>query len=223
MLEKCNRRSVEFYSAVALSLITEFGSAEGGSHANHSLQTILETVVIDNIDPAVAAAVSGPSPGNGARLINVGKIQQLQAAASGRKTYHVELDLPKDWSYETGDHLGVYPTNHPELVKRACARLNLKPDQTVLVKVRDQSKKCQPTVPVNQLIRVDTLLTHWIDLKTVPSRANCELLATYATKADQKAKLCSFSASDGAAIYKTEISSHWCVQHVIRALIKITC
>jgi len=40
---------------------------------------------------------------------------------SSRSTRHIELDLPSDVSYETGDHLSVKPVNALSLVVRLCS------------------------------------------------------------------------------------------------------
>ena len=37
-----------------------------------------------------------------------------------RSTRHIELDLPDEMSYETGDHLSVAPINSMDIVARFC-------------------------------------------------------------------------------------------------------
>ena len=46
-----------------------------------------------------------------------------------RSTRSIVFDISgTDLSYETGDHLAVYPCNPPQLVQRLCARLGVKPN-----------------------------------------------------------------------------------------------
>jgi sulfite reductase (NADPH) flavoprotein alpha-component len=58
----------------------------------------------------------------------------LNGRGSQRETRHLEISLEgSDLQYEPGDCLGIYPTNHPELVDELIAAMGWEPEQAVAV------------------------------------------------------------------------------------------
>ena len=49
---------------------------------------------------------------------------------------HIEISLPKDSTYETGDYLAILPTNPDQTVQRALRRFNLHPDDVLTIQGR---------------------------------------------------------------------------------------
>jgi sulfite reductase (NADPH) flavoprotein alpha-component len=65
-------------------------------------------------------------------LVSLKERVRLNHPASEKKTYHLALDLRgHNFHYEVGDCVGVYPTNHPEIVSRILNALSSNPDEMV--------------------------------------------------------------------------------------------
>jgi len=53
-------------------------------------------------------------------VANTELFEDAYSVVSARSTRHIELELPDDMSYETGDHLSVAPVNEKDAVARFC-------------------------------------------------------------------------------------------------------
>ena len=111
----------------------------------------------------------------------------VRSATSSKR--HLELRLPEAVTYQTGDYLSVLPHNHPELVTRTIIRLGIGADTSVTITSDAPSGR----IPIDTPVRVDDLLTRYVDLsapatpgvvaalaqttKCPPERAELEALA----------------------------------------------
>lgn len=104
--------------------------------------------------------------------------RELQATElSGRSTRHIELALPEDVTYHAGDHLGVIPQNSPALVSRVAAAFGLNPEIRIKLHKRHNATAA---LPIDRILAVGTLLTHYVELQEVATRHQIEILAGYA-------------------------------------------
>ncbi|KAI8391203.1 uncharacterized protein BYT42DRAFT_556024 [Radiomyces spectabilis] len=102
-------------------------------------------------------------------------------ATSDRHCMHIDLDITGSGiSYQTGDHLGVWPTNSEDEVIRVAALFGLKDklDKIISVQFRDQSasKKSPFPSPTSYL----AMFRHYLEICQLPSRPTLSLLVDYA-------------------------------------------
>lgn len=113
--------------------------------------------------------------------------------ASDRSTRHIELSLPEGVTYRAGDHLGVVPHNSETLVKRVAARFGF--EQDTLIRLRKKSHR-KTFLPVDQTISVYQLLSDYVELQEVATRANIQTLAGYTECPPHKIQLMALVGED---------------------------
>ncbi|MFF8632396.1 bifunctional cytochrome P450/NADPH--P450 reductase [Streptomyces werraensis] len=86
--------------------------------------------------------------------------RELVRRPGNRSKRHLEIKLPDGVSYRTGDYLSVLPENAPSLVDRMIARLGTRGDLICTI----ESDAPQGLVPLGRALRVDDLLTRYVDL-----------------------------------------------------------
>lgn len=107
-------------------------------------------------------------------------------------TRHLWLRLPAGAAqpgYQTGDHLAVYPSNDAALVNSLIERLSL----NAQARIRLQPQRNLPAgLPLDMPLTVQELLTHYLELQDLPSRAVLAFL--------QQATRCPFTQRQLAAL-----------------------
>jgi cytochrome P450/NADPH-cytochrome P450 reductase len=98
--------------------------------------------------------------------------RELHAAASPKRTRHLELALPAGVAYRAGDHLGVCPKNDEERVERLAQRLGAALDGLFMVP-RTLNVRA---VPKGVVLQVRNVLTSLVDIAGKPTLALVELL-----------------------------------------------
>jgi len=110
----------------------------------------------------------------------------IQSPSSDRITMHIELALPANSEYCTGDHLGVLPKNSQEHVEHLSTRCGLDPDKVIMIYYVGKDKAKFPTeVPIS----IRELLSEHVDLQGPLYRDMIRQLAELATDEKDKAKL----------------------------------
>jgi cytochrome P450/NADPH-cytochrome P450 reductase len=127
--------------------------------------------------------------------------RELHRHASERSTRHLELELPEGVTYRAGDHLGVIPHNSAALVERVAARFGFAPDTFIRLRRTSGRKSFLPT---DQTITVRRLLTDYVELQDVATRAQIQTLADYTECPPHKIRLAALTGEDEAR-YKEEI------------------
>ncbi|KAK9765095.1 hypothetical protein K7432_006850 [Basidiobolus ranarum] len=112
--------------------------------------------------------------------------------SSDRSCIHAEFDIKAaGMSYETGDHLGIFPVNSDIEVIRLAKTLGLmksgKLDQIITVENVDKSANKKHPFPVPTTYRA--MLRHYLDISALPSRQFLSDLASLATNEPVKAYL----------------------------------
>ncbi|MDB5074643.1 MAG: NADPH--cytochrome reductase, partial [Chloroflexi bacterium] len=134
------------------------------------------------VEPLIAA--------NGVQPLTVRINRELQttngARGPERSTRHSEVTLPEGVGYRTGDHLGVLPRNSPALLQRALNRFNLAGDAYVRI---HRNGTGTPLLPLDQPVSVLDLLSHYVELQEVASRAQIAVLADHIEPAADKQRL----------------------------------
>ncbi len=104
------------------------------TQARDVLKTSVNLATVTPLRPAIASSLySRDNPYAAEVLLN----QRITARESEQDVRHFEIALHESLSYEPGDALGVWPTNHPALVDTVLAQLKLDADE--VVSVGDQS------------------------------------------------------------------------------------
>ncbi|MCB5167330.1 cytochrome P450 [Streptomyces bambusae] len=122
--------------------------------------------------------VRGPAAGTGtgagtAAGAETGAGTGTDTGAGAGSKRHLEIRLPAGTSYRTGDYLCVLPENHPELVARLLDRLGLPAGQVCTV----ESHAPAGRLPLGRPLRLDDLLTRYVDLSAPASAAAVAELA----------------------------------------------
>jgi cytochrome P450/NADPH-cytochrome P450 reductase len=115
--------------------------------------------------------------------------QELQRD-SDRSTRHIEVVLPNGTTYRAGDHLGVIPRNGVDVLTRALTRFGFAGDAFVRIR---RNGSGTPLLPLDQPVAVVDLLSRYLDLQEVASRAQVETLAAAAGDPIERAALQSFA------------------------------
>ncbi|MEM1246407.1 MAG: cytochrome P450 [Acidobacteriota bacterium] len=109
----------------------------------------------------------------GARPMTVTENRELQTPLAGRSTRHIELALPSGVRYQTGDHLGVIARNDAALVRRVLDRFAF--EETARIRLNHPAPDAVH-LPVGQPVRVVTLLSEYVELQAVATRAQIKKL-----------------------------------------------
>ncbi|KAL7893569.1 cytochrome P450 [Trichoderma sp. TUCIM 5745] len=94
---------------------------------------------------------------------------------------HIEIQLPSNATYTTGDYLAVLPHNPKEAVSRAMRRFNLAWDSHVIITTSGPT-----TLPTDTSIPVSNLLTSYVELGQPATKRN--ILSLHHNAEDYKAK-----------------------------------
>ncbi|MEL6792193.1 MAG: cytochrome P450, partial [Pseudomonadota bacterium] len=113
--------------------------------------------------------------------------------ASGRSTRHVEVELPAGMTYRTGDHLCIVPRNAVDLVARVEARFGLAPQTQVKL---TSASGGTSQLPTGGPVSTRRLLTDYLELQSVASRKNVEVLARYTECPHSKPQLEALAGDD---------------------------
>lgn len=144
----------------------------------------------------VSAPVAPIIAAYGVRSLTIRDNHELQHAngtgTPERSTRHIEVVLPEGVSYHTGDHLGVLPRNRPALLQRVLARFHLPGDAYICI---SRSSGGAAGLPLDEPIPVIELLSHYVELQEVASRANIAVLATYTESPEEKQRLLALADS----------------------------
>ncbi|GAB3988922.1 cytochrome P450 [Actinoallomurus acanthiterrae] len=88
----------------------------------------------------------------------------------------VTIELPEGVTYDTGNHLAVFPKNEPQLVDRTLARLGVDHDQVLRL---DQPGGGRTHLPVGTPVTAGLLFTEFLELQDVATRSQIQRLAEY--------------------------------------------
>lgn len=104
-------------------------------------------------------------PGTEVRVVENRELLK-QVIAGSRSTRFLSFDIADtDLSYETGDHIAIYPRNPADLVARLCRRLNADPTQWFITQLVDSNGQAIPgTTAYPSPVRIGDVLTDEVDL-----------------------------------------------------------
>ncbi|WP_161883678.1 bifunctional cytochrome P450/NADPH--P450 reductase [Deinococcus alpinitundrae] len=91
-------------------------------------------------------------------------------------TKAITFALPEGVTYETGDHMAVFARNEPRLVEWAAQNLRINPGQVVRLRQNGNRKS---HLPLNTPVTVNVLLSEFVELQDVATRANIDTLLAH--------------------------------------------
>jgi sulfite reductase (NADPH) flavoprotein alpha-component len=107
----------------------------------------------NNVESSQQSTYSRTNPFNAEILENL----NLNGRGSQRETRHLEISLEgSNLQYEPGDCLGIYPENHPDLVKDLIDTLGLKSEEPVTINKNGDVRPLQEALLYNYEITVLT-------------------------------------------------------------------
>mmetsp|Transcript_6849 Transcript_6849/g.13626 ORF Transcript_6849/g.13626 Transcript_6849/m.13626 type:complete len:656 (+) Transcript_6849:68-2035(+) len=134
-------------------------------------------------------------------LAEVTCVKELHGDASDRSCVHVEVDISgSQTGYEAGDHIGVYPENLKDVVKKAAELLG-KPLDFCFSMTKDDRFEDLGEVFLPGAMTLEFALTHFADLLSSPSKAALKMLSAFATDAKERERLVMLCSVDGVAEY----------------------
>lgn len=114
-------------------------------------------------------------------IISIKELRQKANAIDS--TLHVDIRLPENVVYHTGENLKIYPQTSNELIQRLLVHLDINPKSKLTFQSRSK-------LPFPSGITVENLLTHYIDLqgflKKTTIKALLEIAKTETAKTELK-------------------------------------
>ncbi|KAM0162476.1 hypothetical protein ACHAPG_001840 [Botrytis cinerea] len=101
---------------------------------------------------------------------------------------HLEIELPPDASYESGDYLAVLPVNSNQNVRRVMKVFGLAWDSTIIIKGQSLG-----TLPLDTPLSIRDILAGYVELFEPVSRKILQTMANSATDQDSKQQLAAMS------------------------------
>lgn len=116
------------------------------------------------------------------------KINRELHTGGDRSCLHIEFHIEgSKMRYDTGDHLGVYPSNNTELVNKLGDLLGVDLDTIITLTNTDEESSKKHPFPCPCSYR--TAFTYYLDITSNPRTHILKELAEYATDPEEKAKL----------------------------------
>mmetsp|Transcript_18199 Transcript_18199/g.37609 ORF Transcript_18199/g.37609 Transcript_18199/m.37609 type:complete len:703 (+) Transcript_18199:166-2274(+) len=154
-----------------------------------------------------AAAGAGGAQASAAMpiLATVTERKELHTKASERSCIHAEIDIAGTGvTYETGDHVGVYAANPPELVSAALKRLDYDGKQVVRLTAK-AGCKLPETIFEGKPVTVRDLFSHFLDIQSPPRKDALLALSQCATEEKEGRKLAFLASKEGKEEYSAYI------------------
>jgi cytochrome P450/NADPH-cytochrome P450 reductase len=131
-------------------------------------------------NPAVLAHQAAP-----AEVISNHALYRHGLDDGSRAVHHIEVRLPEQVTYETGDHLGVIPRNRAEVVGRVMRHFALDPGLWIEIGAVGETHPHLPTEATPLL----GVLAGNVDLQAVASRSDITLLVEHTDEGVQREQL----------------------------------
>ena len=117
----------------------------------------------------------------------------------GRSKRHIEIELPAEMSYKTGDYLSILPSNPTKNVERLFRRLGYNVDTHITI----QNTAAEAAhLPVNQPISLVDVFTNYVELAQPATHKQVKLLVEKCPCPPEKNALKKYTE---AAVYQQEI------------------
>ncbi|UPR02317.1 NADPH--cytochrome P450 reductase [Chloropicon primus] len=137
--------------------------------------------------------------------VPVSERRELHTSESDRSCIHAELDISgTNLSYETGDHVGIFASNPPELVSEALKRLDYDGKSFVKLTAKPGSKLSKLMFE-GKAMSIRDLVSYFLDLQSPPRKESLLALAACASDPKEKARLEHLASKEGRDEYRSYI------------------
>lgn len=124
-------------------------------------------------------------------LASITKNVQLHSKSSERSCRHIEIKISPHMTYESGDHLAIFPKNPKHEIERLLKRLNTDPNQIIsLTSLSDSNATLFGPCTVY------ACLESFYDILSPPKKVMLTMLADYSKDPEENKKLISLSSDD---------------------------
>ena len=131
--------------------------------------------------------------------------KELHTKASERSCIHAEIDISGTGiTYDTGDHVGVYASNPPELVSLALKRLGYDGKKVVKLSTKLGSK-LPNSMFEGKALAIRDILSHFLDLQSPPRKDSLAAMADCAKDPKEKQRLEYLVSKVGKEEYRTYV------------------
>ncbi|KAL2677291.1 hypothetical protein Neosp_011060 [[Neocosmospora] mangrovei] len=122
-----------------------------------------------------------------------------------RNFLHVELDISgSELCYETGDHLGIWPTNPQAEVERFLQKFGLWEKCKRIISIRKREGDLSSRTPFPPTVSVEDLALHHLDICGPVSRQSLSVMADFVTDEAQRTTLKGLGADKNHFLKLTE-------------------
>jgi NADPH-ferrihemoprotein reductase len=125
-----------------------------------------------------------------------------------RQCYHIEFELMRgELEYETGDHVGIWPSNDPTAVLKLANKLGCSDLQKVIDLVPNPANPMSDTVKLNfpSPCTLNAALSHYLDLNAPLKNHHFEIISKYATSEKERDML--WDISQDRELFKSTVES----------------
>ncbi len=180
------------FDAWCEGLWRDLASALGRQPSVETSQAVLEIDLLPSDRPVL---LGQPDLRHGVVLDNRELVDMASPMARSKR--HIEIQLPAEMSFRSGDYLAVLPRNPASTVARALRAFGLAADAQVVV-------RGATTLPVNRQISMAELLGDYLELAQPATRRQVADLAEAARCAPERAALLALAERDA---YDAEIAA----------------
>ncbi|GGY72860.1 bifunctional cytochrome P450/NADPH--P450 reductase [Marinobacter zhanjiangensis] len=113
--------------------------------------------------------------GNRELVCDTAGLDDFAGSQPRTSTREITLALPDGMSYQTGDHLAIYPSNGEALIRRASNALSVHPTDLVTI----NREPAPAHLPAGATLSVHQLLAHFLELQEPASRRDLRVLANH--------------------------------------------
>ncbi|EGC38958.1 hypothetical protein DICPUDRAFT_148280 [Dictyostelium purpureum] len=125
--------------------------------------------------------------------------RELHSSESDRSCRHIEFALGGAVTYQTGDHLGIYPINDGELVEKLIQRLGVNGEEIISLIPADQEGNIIKASFGPMSIR--KALSEHFDITNPPRKSVLRTLSEYTTDEQEKKKLLRLASEEASEEY----------------------
>ncbi|EEU44933.1 uncharacterized protein NECHADRAFT_22114, partial [Fusarium vanettenii 77-13-4] len=166
---------------------------------------ILEVQTEDERSDKPSSLPKHHSPGPiGATCVPIHASRSL-VSTEDRNCVHVELDISgSGLCYETGDHLGVWPTNPRAEVERFLQKFGLWDKRKRTISIHRKEGDCSSQSPLPPTVSVEDLALRYLDICGPVSRQSLSIMADFVTDETQRTTLKGLGADKSHFLKLTE-------------------
>lgn len=175
-----------------------------------SPDAFLKINYINNVELSDQLSIECPAAATEVKEVFIKSARQLTFDADVKKALEIELDTSLfDFEFEPGDSFGIVCENKKGEVEYILERLGIVnvADKLINFDIIENTKKKAPSVPqhIHCPSTIRTILSKYVDFRTVPRKAFFRMLVDYTEKEGEKRRLQELCSTQGTKDYTTYV------------------